>query len=73
MKKMDPLAAIGAAGVMDIKKLADWFATSRLDPNDPSNADIVYMLRVFSLLLLFMFLYLFSQDSLFSYQLVKGH
>ncbi|XP_052775366.1 coiled-coil and C2 domain-containing protein 2A-like isoform X2 [Mya arenaria] len=45
MKRLDPLAAIGAAGVMDIKKLADWFATSRLDPNDPSNADIVYMLR----------------------------
>ncbi|KAH3847614.1 hypothetical protein DPMN_089941, partial [Dreissena polymorpha] len=45
MKKMDPLAAIGAAGVMDLKKLADWFASSHLDPNDPSNADIVYLLR----------------------------
>lgn len=46
MKKMDPLAAIGASGVMDMKKLADWFVNSRLDPNDPSNADIVYILRV---------------------------
>lgn len=46
MKQMDPLAAIGASGVMDMKKLADWFYSSRLDPNDPSNADIVYMLRV---------------------------
>ncbi|KAL4236189.1 Coiled-coil and C2 domain-containing protein 2A [Mactra antiquata] len=45
MKKMDPLAAIGARGVMDMKKLADWFYESRLDPNDPSNADIVYILR----------------------------
>ena len=46
MKKMDPVAAIGATGVMDLQKLAKWFADSRLDPNDPSNADIVYMLRV---------------------------
>ena len=46
MKKMDPLAAIGATGVMDLKKLAEWFHDSRLDPNDPSNADIVYILRV---------------------------
>jgi coiled-coil and C2 domain-containing protein 2A len=47
MKKMDPLAAIGATGVMDLKKLAEWFRESRLDPNDPSNADIVYILRVY--------------------------
>ena len=46
MKKMDPVAAIGATGVMDLQKLAKWFADSRLDPNDPNNADIVYMLRV---------------------------
>jgi len=51
MKKMDPLAAIGASGVMDMKKLADWFYNSRLDPNDPSNADIVYILRVGTCLL----------------------
>lgn len=46
MKKMDPVAAIGAAGVMDLQKLAKWFLASRLDPNDPNNADLVYMLRV---------------------------
>ncbi|KAK3580952.1 hypothetical protein CHS0354_006977 [Potamilus streckersoni] len=45
MKKMDPVAAIGAAGVMDLQKLAKWFLASRLDPNDPNNADLVYMLR----------------------------
>ena len=49
MKKMDPVSAIGASGVMDLQKLAEWFANSRLDPNDPSNADIVYMLRVINL------------------------
>ena len=31
---------------MDLQKLAKWFADSSLDPNDPNNADIVYMLRV---------------------------
>lgn len=46
MKQMDPLAAIGASGVMDMKILADWFEKCRLDPNDPSNADIVYLLKV---------------------------
>lgn len=46
MKKMDPLAAIGATGVIDIQKLSKWFEESRLDPNDPANADLVYMLKV---------------------------
>lgn len=46
---MDPIAAIGATGVMDLQKLAKWFADSRLDPNDPNNANIVYMLRVSTL------------------------
>jgi coiled-coil and C2 domain-containing protein 2A len=46
MKKMDPMAAIGATGVIDIQKLSKWFEESRLDPNDPANADLVYMLKV---------------------------
>lgn len=46
MRKMDPVTAIGAAGVVDIQKLAKWFEDSRLDPNDPANADLVYMLKV---------------------------
>lgn len=45
MRKMDPVTAIGAAGVVDIQKLAKWFEDSRLDPNDPANADLVYMLK----------------------------
>lgn len=45
MKKMDPLAAIGATGVIDVQKLSKWFEESRLDPNDPANADLVYMLK----------------------------
>ncbi|VDI43750.1 coiled-coil and C2 domain-containing protein 2A [Mytilus galloprovincialis] len=45
MKKMDPMAAIGATGVVDIQKLSKWFEESRLDPNDPANADLVYMLK----------------------------
>ncbi|KAK7488454.1 hypothetical protein BaRGS_00020239, partial [Batillaria attramentaria] len=45
MKKMDPLAAIGATGVVNMDKLSKWFQESRLDPNDPANADLVYLLR----------------------------
>ena len=40
------MAAIGATGVVDIQKLSKWFEESRLDPNDPANADLVYMLKV---------------------------
>ncbi|KAL8612721.1 hypothetical protein ACOMHN_025372 [Nucella lapillus] len=44
MKKVDPLAAIGATGVANMEKLAKWFHESRLDPNDPANADLMYLL-----------------------------
>ncbi|XP_013080825.2 coiled-coil and C2 domain-containing protein 2A-like isoform X2 [Biomphalaria glabrata] len=44
MKRLDPLAAIGASGVANMEKLLQWFKESRLDPNDPNNKDIVYML-----------------------------
>ncbi|KAH9523492.1 Coiled-coil and C2 domain-containing protein 2A [Bulinus truncatus] len=44
MKRLDPFAAIGASGVADLEKLLQWFKESRLDPNDPNNKDIVYML-----------------------------
>lgn len=46
MKKLDPLAAMGAAGVTDIEKLSKWVTESRLDPNDPSNADLVFLFQV---------------------------
>ncbi|XP_046545533.1 LOW QUALITY PROTEIN: coiled-coil and C2 domain-containing protein 2A-like [Haliotis rubra] len=44
MKQMDPVSAIGATGVVNMEKLAKWFEQSRLDPNDPANADLVYLL-----------------------------
>ncbi|XP_067678650.1 coiled-coil and C2 domain-containing protein 2A-like [Haliotis asinina] len=44
MKQMDPVSAIGASGVVNMEKLAKWFEQSRLDPNDPANADLVYLL-----------------------------
>lgn len=53
MRKNDPVSAIGASGVVDIQKLAKWFEDSRLDPNDPANADLVYMLKVLQFILLF--------------------
>lgn len=46
MKKLDPFVAIGATGVGNLEKLLHWFKESRLDPNDPNNKDIVYMLSV---------------------------
>ena len=46
MKRLDPFAAIGASGVSNLEKLLEWFKQSRLDPNDPNNKDIVYMLSV---------------------------
>ena len=46
MKGIDALAAIGASGLTDLDKLTKWIAESRLDPNDPSNADLVCLLRV---------------------------
>ena len=46
MKGVDAVAAIGASGMADMDKLSNWIAQSRLDPNDPSNADLMYLLRV---------------------------
>ena len=46
MKGVDAVAAIGASGMADMDQLAKWIAKSRLDPNDPNNADLMYMLRV---------------------------
>ncbi|KAL5016252.1 hypothetical protein ScPMuIL_005841 [Solemya velum] len=48
MKKIDPLAAVGAAGLNDIQKLQKWFENSKLDPNDPSNADLVFLFGPFN-------------------------
>ena len=46
MKGMDAVAGIGMAGMQDMDKLSEWIAQSRLDPNDPSNAALMYMMRV---------------------------
>ena len=46
MKGVDAVAAIGATGMADMDKLSNWIQQSRLDPNDPNNADLMYLLRV---------------------------
>ncbi len=46
MKGLDAVAAIGASGISDPEQLLKWIAKSRLDPNDPANADLMAMLRV---------------------------
>ena len=45
MKAMDPITAIGMSGLGDVDKLTKWIKDSHLDPNDPSNADIMHLLR----------------------------
>ena len=42
----DPLAALGTSVVSDWEKLSKWVADSKLDPNDPNNAAIVYLTNV---------------------------
>ena len=49
MNGMDAVAAIGVSGMSDMDKLTKWIAESRLDPNDPSNADLMYLFRVSSI------------------------
>ncbi len=46
MKGMDPVAAIGVSGMADMDQLSRWIAKSHLDPNDPSNAELMHMLKV---------------------------
>ena len=46
VKGVDAVAALGVAGMSDMNKLTEWIAESHLDPNDPSNAELMYLLRV---------------------------
>ena len=46
MKGMDAVAGIGMTGMADMDKLSKWIAESRLDPNDPSNANLMHLMRV---------------------------
>ncbi|XP_078612714.1 coiled-coil and C2 domain-containing protein 2A-like isoform X1 [Branchiostoma floridae x Branchiostoma japonicum] len=48
MLQADPVAAIGATGMVDMEKLADWIEESRLDPNDPSNAALMQHVKNFT-------------------------
>ena len=46
MKGKDAVAEIGASAMMDMDKLSKWLADSRIDPNDPANSELVFLLRV---------------------------
>ena len=46
MAAVDIITALGMAGMTDMDKLIKWISEARLDPNDPSNADLMYLLRV---------------------------
>ncbi len=48
MKGVDPIAAIGMSNMANIDKLSQWVMKSRLDPNDPSNADLMFLMQVTS-------------------------
>lgn len=40
------MSHIGASGLYDVKKIGEWAAQSRLDPNDPKNISIMQLLKV---------------------------
>lgn len=42
----DPLMAVGVSHMQDIEKLAKWVQRSNLDPNDPRNADLISLIKV---------------------------
>ncbi|XP_065840222.1 coiled-coil and C2 domain-containing protein 2A-like [Oscarella lobularis] len=42
---VDAIAALGATGMVDIQKLATWISEAQLDPNDPRNADLLYLVK----------------------------
>lgn len=43
---LDAVSSIGASGLYDVKKIGEWAAQSRLDPNDPKNTSIMQLLKV---------------------------
>lgn len=45
-KGRDAVTEIGASAMMDMDKLSKWLADCRVDPNDPANSELVYLLRV---------------------------
>lgn len=46
VKGKDAVAEIGASAMMDMEKLSKWLTDCRIDPNDPANSELVYLLRV---------------------------
>ncbi|XP_067386470.1 coiled-coil and C2 domain-containing protein 2A isoform X2 [Emydura macquarii macquarii] len=46
LKNIDAIASIGTSGLTDMKKLAKWAAETKLDPNDPKNADLMQLIMV---------------------------
>lgn len=44
--RLDAVSYIGASGLYDVKKIGEWAAQSRLDPNDPKNTSIMQLLKV---------------------------
>lgn len=45
-KGKDAVREIGASAMMDMEVLSKWLSDSRIDPNDPANSELVYLLRV---------------------------
>ncbi|XP_077790631.1 coiled-coil and C2 domain-containing protein 2A isoform X2 [Podarcis muralis] len=46
LKNIDAIASIGTSGLTDMKKLSKWVAEAKLDPNDPSNAALMQLIKV---------------------------
>ncbi|KAM6313440.1 coiled-coil and C2 domain-containing protein 2A [Aegotheles albertisi] len=46
LRNIDAIASIGTSGLTDMKKLAQWAAEAKLDPNDPNNAALMQLITV---------------------------
>ncbi|RMC14302.1 hypothetical protein DUI87_09395 [Hirundo rustica rustica] len=46
LKNVDAIASIGTSGLTDMKKLAEWAAEAKLDPNDPNNAALMQLIMI---------------------------
>ena len=43
---MDAITTLGLAALNDVDKLITWVRNTNIDPNDPANSELMFLLRV---------------------------
>ena len=43
---MDAITTLGLAALNDVDKLIEWVRNTNIDPNDPANSELMFLLRV---------------------------